>query len=456
MKKNILQKVMLTSLSVMFIGTSAGLGTGKQVSANPDSQADTKDTLKVLYWNADDFNRTYGEQFSKNYPDTDIEVFAPTGTGSITDYNSAIQKYSPDLVVLYPYDYQQLSKDKKLVDLEPLIKRDQYDMTTVYPGMLDELKKQGGGKLYGLSPKAESYALLYNVDLFDKYNVKVPSDGATWEEILKLASEFPTTGDKNTRIWGLSAFGSSNLVMDIARTEGLTYMDPGTLEVTANTTAWKNAYHLSVEATKSGVIDERISLSAKSYLESSPFIMGRSAMQVASISQLQSLQSAKNNVKNYKPFTLGIAAGPADSKDRKSTGYVFGSEILAIPAGASNVDTAWDFIKYFNGDDYANEYYKPNTSNNSIGAPLSRMIKEYSGYKLDAFYKLKPNFDSSITSYALMNKSPDLELDCWSFLSAELTQVVNGKKTLDEATAAIQSSIQSVVDKLAKAQKAKE
>jgi multiple sugar transport system substrate-binding protein len=61
LKHNLLQKVMLTSLSVMLIGTSAGLGTGKQVSANSGSQADTKDTLKVLYWNADDFNRTYGD-----------------------------------------------------------------------------------------------------------------------------------------------------------------------------------------------------------------------------------------------------------------------------------------------------------------------------------------------------------------------------------------------------------
>lgn len=83
-------------------------------------------------------------------------------------------------------------------------------------------------------------------------------------------------------------------------------------------------------------------------------------MIVASISHLQSLQKARNNVKKYKPFTLGIAAGPADSKDRKSTGNVFISEIFAISAGASNVDDAWDFIKYFNGEDYANEYYKPN------------------------------------------------------------------------------------------------
>ncbi|KUP23328.1 extracellular solute-binding protein [Paenibacillus sp. DMB5] len=444
MKNNLIQKVMLASLSVMLIGTSAGLGSGQQVSANSDSQTNTKDTLKVLYWNADDFNTTYGDLFSKKYPDTNIQVVAPTGTSAITDYNAAIQKYSPDLVMLPPYHYKQLSKAKKLVDLETLIKRDEYDMTTLYPGLLDELKKQGGGQLYGLSSKAESYALLYNADLFKKYKVKTPSDGMTWEEILNLAKKFPVKGDKNSRIWGLSSFGSSNLVMDIARTEGLTYVDPSTLKATANTTAWKNAYRISVEATKSGVLDERISLSGKSYLESSPFIMGRSAMVVASISQLKSLQAAKSSVKNYKPFTVGIAAGPADPKDRKSTGNVYVSEILAIPAGAANVDAAWDFIKYFNGDDYAKEYYK----GSSISAPLSRMIKEYSGYKLDAFYKLNPDLDSSITSYVLMNKSPEFESNFRSVLGKELTQVIKGNKTLEKAAAAIQSGTQAIADKM--------
>lgn len=450
MKHSVLQKVFIVSLSLMLIVISVGFGTGQKASANSDSQ---KRTLKVLYWNAEAFNKTYGESFSKVYPDIDIQVVTPGGMGAITNYGALITKHSPDLVMLDPYNYKQLAKENKLVDLDSLIKRDKYDTTTLYPGLLDELKKQGGGQLYGLSPTVESYALLYNVDLFKKHKVKLPSDGMTWAEILKLAGQFPTNGDKNSRIWGLSSFGSSNLVMDIARTEGLTYLDPNTLKATANSTAWKNAYRSSIEATKSGVLDEGITLSAKSYLESSPFIMGRSAMTVAPISRLKSLQSAKNGVKNYKPFTLGMVAGPADPKDRKSTGSARVPEILAIPANATNVDAAWDFIKYFLGDDFAKEYYKSNSS--AVDAPLSRMVKEYAGYKLDAFYKLRPNFDSSISSYVLMNKSQNLELDFRSILSRELKLAMDKKKTLDQAAASIQKSTQIVVDKLKKVQQTK-
>ncbi|GFN33984.1 hypothetical protein [Paenibacillus xylaniclasticus] len=48
-----------------------------------------------------------------------------------------------------------------------------------------------------------------------------------------------------------------------------------------------------------------------------------------------------------------------------------------------------------------------------------------------------------------------MEVSFWSVLSKELTQVVNGKKTLDKASAAIQTQTQALADKAAKAQKAK-
>ncbi|MNP87609.1 hypothetical protein D3C76_1886340 [compost metagenome] len=55
-----------------------------------------------------------------------------------------------------------------------------------------------------------------------------------------------------------------------------------------------------------------------------------------------------------------------------------------------------------------------------------------------------------------MSKSPNFELNFRTILFKELTQVINGKKTLEKATAAIQAQTQSVADKVAKAQKAKE
>lgn len=49
-----------------------------------------------------------------------------------------------------------------------------------------------------------------------------------------------------------------------------------------------------------------------------------------------------------------------------------------------------------------------------------------------------------------MNKSPNLELDFWLVLAKELTQVIDGKKSLDKATDAIQTQTQAAADKVAK------
>lgn len=64
-------------------------------------------------------------------------------------------------------------------------------------------------------------------------------------------------------------------------------------------------------------------------------------MIVSSDRSLQHLNAAKGNVKNYKPFTLVMAAGSADPKNRKSAGTIFVTNIFEIPANASNVDAAW-------------------------------------------------------------------------------------------------------------------
>ncbi|NGZ76545.1 extracellular solute-binding protein [Saccharibacillus alkalitolerans] len=403
----------------------------------------------MVFENKEAFQKQYGDFFSKKYPDTEFEVIAP-GYGA-PNYDKLIAKHSPDLIMLDPYNYQQMAKADKLTDLEPLMERDNYDTSKLYPGLTDELKKQGGGKLYGLSKSVQANAVLYNADLFKKYKVELPKDGMTWEEILKLARKFPTSGDKDSRIWGLSSFGSSNLAMQIARTEGLAPIDPATLKVTANTPEWKKAYNISIEATKAGVLDEGISLSAKSYLQSNPFVMGRSAMVISSVTQLKNLQAAKSGVKNYKPFTLGIAAGPADSGDRKSTGDFYTGDIFAIPAKASNVDGAWQFIEYFTGDEYAKQYYGTKSSNNI--ALLSRMVDEYAGYKVNAFYKLKPNLDQHLQAQALSIRSANLEWKFWTVLQKELMLAVNKKKTADQAAAAIQTQTQAAADKVAKASK---
>ncbi|SDM48190.1 extracellular solute-binding protein [Paenibacillus jilunlii] len=442
MKHNLLQKVMFVSLSVMFIGISAGLSTGRQVSANSDNQADTKQTLKVLYKEKYYFDE---KSFKLQFPNTEIQEVKWDGKSDIKGF---IAEQSPDVIMLNTLEYKQLSKENQLTELGQLIKRDNYDTTTIYPGMLDALKMNG--KLYGLSPTFNTESIFYNVDLFKKYNVPLPKDGMTWEELLKLSAKFPTSGNKDTRIWGLHypLDNYTYLINDIATSEGLTRYNPNTLKVTINTAAWKKVYSMAITAIKSNSIEG----SNTSGYTNDPFIMGRAAMTVStsSMDTLRDVTADKAAIANYKPFTVKIAAGPADPKDRKITRNIHLPSIMAIPASSANKDIAWDFIKFYNGADFAKS-----RSDQPLGYSLTRMdySKEYKGLSLEAFYKLKPNLESP--PYLNPMGIPFNNSQYSIILQSEVKQVISNKKTLDKALASIETQVQKSLDDAVKKEKAK-
>ncbi|MNO15419.1 putative ABC transporter substrate-binding protein YesO [compost metagenome] len=433
--RTFLQKIMQVSLVVLLfilVGSNA-------IHVNAEGQTGTKRTLKVMYQAKYLFDEAL---FKKQFPDV---VIQEVPWDRQTELSEFIAKQSPDVIMLNPVEYKQLSKNNQLQDVGQLIQRDSYATETIYPGLLDALKVNG--KLYGLSPYFNTESIFYNVDLFKKYNVPLPKDGMTWEEILKLAAKFPTKGSKDTRVWGLY-YPLDNyvyLINDMATSEGLSRYDANTLKVTIHTPAWKKLYSTAITAMKSGTMEG----SNKVGFANDPFIMGRAAMTVSTVSMdtLRKVTADKSAIANYKSFAWGIAAGPADPKDRTQTRNVTLPAIMAIPVKSANSDLAWDFIQFYNGVDYAKS-----RSGSFSGYSLSRMedSQEYQEHRLDAFYKLKPNLDSPPR---LEPKGIPFDNQKYSIIvTSEIKQVLNNKKTLDKALISIQTQVQASLDQVMKKQ----
>ncbi|MFD1910067.1 hypothetical protein ACFSQ7_48120 [Paenibacillus rhizoplanae] len=92
--------------------------------------------------------------FKLQFPDTQIQEVKWDGK---SDLKAFIAKQSPDVVMLNTLEYKQMSKENQLAELGELIKRDNYNTATLYPGLLDALKVNG--KLYGLSPRFNTESL---------------------------------------------------------------------------------------------------------------------------------------------------------------------------------------------------------------------------------------------------------------------------------------------------------
>lgn len=443
-------KIALLAISCMLVaGCTSGVG-------KKTEQA--KSTLKVVYWQESYFYQQYGDLFTmKNGENIEFEVVSTQnlynneeGKSYQEAFDEFIEKEKPDVLMLDSSNLEKYIGDGKLVELDTYIEKDKYNIEGIYPGLIDMLKEIGGSKLYGLSPSFYGNAVLYNKDLFNKYGVDLPHDGMSWQDILDLARRFPTDGDEKTRVYG---YGDNypveldTLVSNISSAEGLVDINPDTMKVTVDTDSWKRVYQLAIDADKSGVVynpegDRGFSGGTmEEYYQSQPFLMGRVALTVGNPYMIRNLKEAKDMIKDYKPFELGIVSGPVDPADPTSTYNTSMGEIFAINADSPNKDAAWEFIKFVNGEDYAR------VKSRSDSNMMSRMgfNKDYEGQSLDPFYALKPKVSKSYRSW---DKLPDnFYSDYNTIKSKEIDLVKNNKKTLDEALKTIQAEAQVALDK---------
>src|SRR5690606_23647078 len=100
--------------------------------------------------------------------------------------------------------YAQLVEEGGVMELETMIKKDGFDTDGMHPAVIELLKEQGGGQLYGLAPTFSSSALFYNADLFEEHGIEPPSDRMSWQDVMQLAARFPTGGSEEERIYGFS------------------------------------------------------------------------------------------------------------------------------------------------------------------------------------------------------------------------------------------------------------
>ncbi|WP_068779060.1 ABC transporter substrate-binding protein [Paenibacillus sp. GM2] len=450
MRGKIGHKIALLAISCMLVaGCTSGAGKKKEQE---------KSTLKVIYWEESYFYQQYGDLFTmKNGENIEFEVVSTQGLYNNQEgksyeeaFDEFIEKEKPDILMLDNSNLEKYISDGKLVELDTYIEKDKYNLEGIYPGFIEMLKEIGGSKLYGLSPSFYGTAVFYNKDLFNKYGVELPHDGMSWQDILDLARRFPTDGDKKTRVYG---YGDNypvqleTLVSNISSSEGLVDVNPDTMKVTLDTDSWKRVYQLAIDADKSGVVynpegDDGFSGgSMEEYYQSQPFLMGRVALTVGNPYMIRNLKEAKDMIKDYKPFELGIVSGPVDPADPTSTYNTSMGEIFAINAASPNKDAAWEFIKFVNGEDYAR--VKSRSDNNM----MSRMgfKKDYEGQSLDPFYALKPKISKSYLSW---NKLPDTFYGEYNMIKTkEIDLVKNNKKTLDEALKTIQAEAQAALDK---------
>ncbi|MBB6672296.1 extracellular solute-binding protein [Cohnella nanjingensis] len=454
---------LLTALALLLSGCS---GKSSKEALKPlDEKEQAK--IKVMFWDQNYFFQEYGNLFISKFPNLDIEVANMQSIyNSEADPTTAFEKFveenKPDVLMLFMDQLGSFAKAGKLYALDPVIKQDNFDIAGIQPSVVNALREKGDGQLYGLSPTFGSKALFYNADLFQKYGVEPPRDSMSWEEVMALAKRFPTDGPEDERIYGLNTETYDTLdrlVYTIAATEKLRLLNAEGTQVMIDSDAWKKVLQTVVDAIRSKAIhlaseEDRKKLQGALMMEDlykmDMFLMGRSAMTVASGGEIQSLRQAKDQMKSVKPVNWQIVTAPVDPSNRNQSGSIDLYNIFAVNAASTNQRAAWEFVKFVNGEGYA----KIKGKSGAFGDFLSRTtyMAEQDGRSLEPFYKLDPQPAFSIFPERIPG---NFYGDYTQGMAKGLDAAIKGEKTLDEAVAAIKEELQQALTVARKADERK-
>jgi len=439
----------------------SGCGGAKKEGQLEALGKDEEVKIKVMFWDSNYFFQEYGNMFATQFPNVEIEVvnmqsvYNSDSTESMEKrFDDFIEANKPDVLLLQGSEYERYAQNGKLFPLEAVIEQDKFDLEGIHPAILKLLREQGGGKLYGLAPDFSSAALFYNIDLFNKNGVELPRDSMSWEEVFELAKRFPTDGDKDNRIYGLTMdnyMTVDNLIQTIGSGQDLRILSSDATALNVETDSWKKVFQTTIDAAKSGAMyiptkeDQNIAFtSMEDYYKKNLFIMGRSAMSFKYSYEVQQIIDAKDQLKNVTPVNWGIVTAPVDPNNRTQSSYFGLGNIFAVNANSGSPRAAWEFVKYINSDAFAKL-----KSKSSYGNLMSRTKHnpDKDGRSMEPFYKLEPKANTN-SEYT---KAPTKFFGAFSALvKQEVDDVLADKKSVEEALQTIQ---QKGEEELVKARK---
>ncbi|MCQ6559852.1 ABC transporter substrate-binding protein [Paenibacillus mendelii] len=432
---------------------------GCSFSGGGSQNGEASSSLKVMYYDERSFYSQLGMVYSALHPEVDITVVTQQQTGPIdpqkdmkAEFDKFIAEEQPDVLMLSTEQLTQYAEDGKLLELDTLVEDKDYNKETLIPGLIDYVKEIGGGKIYGLPSNFYSQAIFYNKDLFDKYGITLPEDRMSWDKLFDLAQRFPTDGAKDKRVYGLSLGYNSDLYQlgtMIGASQNLSMVNATSKQVTIDTSAWKNVFQSAWKGLKSGALytEDPNGMSGSNqtyedYLLRDPFISGRAAMKLEGAYFMDNIKEAQTRVKDKAIQNWDIVTVPVNPESPDTSPNMSFNQIFAINSKSVNTEAAKDFVSYVTGEEYARVASKVQNGGFQV---RTNYLKDDGNHNMQAFYSLKPAQSSIYKDYEKLPQ--EFFMQFMTVGQEELKGAFDGKKSLDEALALVQTRGQQIMDR---------
>ncbi len=407
--------------------------------------------LSLMYGSEQSFESDYGRAFAARFPNVTIRV-VPIGTET---------SEPPDVVLLNLAEYEESAAAGSIVNLEPFVRRDNYNLESVAPAVLHLLRGYGSGQLYGLAPIFSAQALYYNDELFREKGIEPPTNRMSWTEVLRLAERFVESGGGNgggsESGSGEAGMGNSDssegnqgevvgltfpsndtiatLLSRIGQTDGLNLIDPVQHTILLDSPMWKEKADLLLGAFRSGAVrisDEATGRTPNEIAGKHLFAAGRSAMAVEDESLMAILTSGLLE----RTISYAAVTAPVNTSDRNLGHGQRLDTIFSIRSDSEDLDVAWEFVKFAAGEDLAKRRARTNRELVSrIPYAYEREPVYEAFYIPDANPELRPDSGLGNTGYGTL----------MSVIDEQLRSVLEESQTWEEAVAQMKEKAEPVL-----------
>ncbi len=340
----------------MLLGACASAATPTQAPVVPDNSAPATTapqateapvaaapvTLKVVSFLTYDENKQGAEAavveaFQQAHPEITVDFqLLP-----YADYYTSLKTWiaggtAPDVASLDLAMLQEMAASGSLVDLNPMITADGYDLSAYYQSTLDMFQNNGGQ--YGLPASYSNVVLYYNKNLFDAAGLPYPDANMDWTTFIADAKQLTqdTNGDGTIDIFGTARLWWPYYML-------LTGATPFNADATACTLTDQNAID-GFQAMVDLTLKDKVAPSANDLAAQDDWHMfegGRIAMYPIgpwSISEFNDV------IKDFDWDATTLPSGPTGKK----VTFLFGNAYSVLSASKQQA-AAFEFMKFVTG-----------------------------------------------------------------------------------------------------------
>jgi multiple sugar transport system substrate-binding protein len=178
------------------------------------------------------------------------------------------------------------------------------------------------------------------------------------------------------------------------------------------------------------------------------FINGRVAMTISGYDYINELSRAKDYAaknKNVPSVDWDVVTIPTFAEVPGVGGSIYLNNLMAINAKAQNSEDAWDFIQFNNSKEWAK--LKSRSTYEMVARKSFLKPKDGMSYNIGAFYALKPVPPQDLDMEKLYREKPNI-YQVNQYGQPLFQQVVEGKKTVDQALKEWQTKGDALLQKI--------